>query len=105
MDQLVEQHHTLLIFCINNNGREDTNVKIRFNQVNRPNVNFRMPATEYCEIISNYKMHFGLRLCKLRLNQESWGDIFDFQVIIDGYDVETMERFDKYARDYNDLRQ
>lgn len=73
----------MLVFFVQSSSRYDQKLSIVFNQENRNKVNYRMPVTDFSEVILAGKNKLVLKITKVRLDQE-WGDIFDFKILVDG---------------------
>ena len=69
----------------------------------RDMVNYRMPATDFSEVISAGKSQLPLKFQKLRLDQD-WGENLSqsYCVMIDQL---TGEKFKRYEMDYNHIRE
>mmetsp|Transcript_6747 Transcript_6747/g.8049 ORF Transcript_6747/g.8049 Transcript_6747/m.8049 type:complete len:128 (+) Transcript_6747:1418-1801(+) len=107
MEQLEEEvedersdAYTLLVWFVNNLSRQDTRFTIVWNQQSRDKVNFRMPATDFTDVISAGKQSLPIKLQKLRLD-EDWGDYLNFVVMIDSM---TGEKFNRFDQDYPHIR-
>lgn len=66
-------------------------------------MNFRQPVTDYSEVFVGGRNKLPLRFAKVKLGQE-WGKLFDWRVIINGVDVMTDQKWDRYERDHPFLR-
>jgi len=82
-------------------SQQDHRVTISWNQEARNNVNFRMPVTDFSEVVYAGKSVLPLKIAKLHLDQD-WGDYLNFNVAIDQLNGEKFNRFD---RDYPHIRE
>ena len=98
------EQYTLLVFMVNNQTMQDARVQIAWNPESRNSVNIRQPVTEFQQVFLAQKNNLPLKFAKVKLNQE-WGSIYDFRVIINGIDVTTDTKWDKYRHDFAAMRE
>ena len=87
---------------LSNNMAFDTKVTIIFNQESRNQVNYRLPCTEFSQVIPANKRLLPLVFSKVYLGAE-WGDIMNIRVIVDGCDIMTEQEWNRNARDFPEL--
>lgn len=88
---------------VDNKSRFDARVSIVFNQDNRKTCNFRMPCTEFTEMFGYGKSKLPLRFAKVKLDKD-WGTYLDFRIIINGIDIMTDQKWDRFERDHPMIR-
>ena len=67
----------MLVFVFQNATRQDARITISWNQDARNRVNYRMPCTDFTEVVVADRKNLPLKLAKLRLDQD-WGEYLDF---------------------------
>ena len=59
--------------------------------------------TDYTEVFVGGRTKLPLRFGKVKLGQD-WGKLFEWKVIVNGVDVMTDQKWDRYERDHPMLR-
>jgi len=98
-----EQSNTLLVFMFSNNSINDARITISFDQRARNNVNFRMPVTDFTAVAEGRKTSLPLKFTKVRPGL-NWGNLDCFRIAVDGTDMVTGAKTNKFERDYMHMR-
>lgn len=59
--------------------------------------------TEYTEVFVSGKTKLPLKFGKVKLDRD-WGQLNDWKIIINGVDIMTDQKWDRYERDHPMLR-